>query len=258
MNEWKQRSEESEVVLRNYTATMRDFNRGPDSIMTASTFPERPPSPSPKISLLECSIGSYPSTRTTNIQQVGPGTSTLDSRSTYQTAPTYQSTGRETQIELSADPTTNERSMSTTKSPTSDSWIPGQCPQIFVKGLGRTTIVLRPTMIPWTPDELKRMLQDITSIPEEDITILKDGRILKGFVEHDENNCTLMANVKAARAMTHLEQLEEDELRKTLTSVFDPRSSTLGDVSLESLQRRETAKQKLYTSYLGARRVMRL
>ncbi len=258
MDEWDQRSQESDVVLRNYTATIRQFNRGPDSIMSASTFPEWSTSPSPKISLLETSIGSYPSTRIIRFQQVGSGASTLDSRSTYQTAPTYQSTDREMQIELSADPTTDERSTSTTKSPSSNSWIPGQCPQIFVKGLGRTTIVLRPTMMPWTPDGLKVILQRITAIPAVHINILKDGRILKDHEPHGENNCTLMAYEKAGRALTHLEQLEEDELRKTLTSVFDPRSSTLGDLSLESLQRREMAKQKLYTSYLAARRVMRL
>lgn len=90
------------------------------------------------------------------------------------------------------------------------------------------------------------------------MTILKDGRILKDFEHYGEHNCTLMANVKAARALTHLEQLEQDELQKALTSVFDPSSSTLGGLSLEGLQRREMAKQKLYTSYLAARRVMRL
>lgn len=258
MDEWDQRSQEKDVVLRNYTATIRQFNRGPDSIMSATTFSERPASPSPKTSLLETSIGSYPSTRIIRSHQVGPGASTLYSRSTYQTAPTHQSTDTEMQIELSADPTTGKRSMSATESPSSNSWIPGQCPQVFVKGLGRSTIVLRPTTMPWTPDELKDMLQRITGIPVGDMTILKHGRIPKDFEKYNENNCTLMANVKAARALTHLEQLEQDELRKTLTSVFDPRSSTLGDLSLESLRRREMAKQKLYTSYLAARRVIRL
>ena len=258
MDEWKQRSEENEVVLRNYNTTLRHFNRGPDSIMTASTLPERPTTPSPNISLLESSSGSYHSVRITNSHQVGPDTSTLDSRSSYQTAPAYQSTSREMQIEQSADPTTDERSTSMTKSPSSSSWIPGQCPQIFVKGLGRTTIVLRPPMIPWTPEEVKLMLQRVTAIPEGEITVLKDGRTLKDFAEYSENNCTLMANVKAARVKTHLEQLEEDELRKTLTSFFDPRSSTLGDLSLESLRRREVAKQKVYASYLATRRAMRL
>ena len=112
-------------------------------------------------------------------------------------------------------------------------------------------------MMPWSPPELKEMLQRTTGIPFNDIALLKDGRILEDGLDYD-NNCTLMANVKAARAMTHLEQLEQDELQKTLASAFDSRSTTLGDASLGSLQRREIAKQKLYTSYLRARGVLHL
>ena len=256
MDELSQKSQEREIVLKNYTATIRQFGRGADSIISVATFSERPPSPSPKISLLENSIGSDPSTRTVKLSQTGPGASSLDSSSTYQTAPAYQSTDTEMQMELFADPITNDRSTPTMKPP-SHSWIPGQCPQVFVKGLGRTTIVLRPTMMPWDSSELKQMLQRITGTPFNDITLLKDGRILEDYSGYD-NNCTLMANVKATKGTTYLEQLEQDELQKTLASVFDSRSNTLGDASLGSIQRREIAKQKLYTSYLRARGVLRL
>ena len=59
--------------------------------------------------------------------------------------------------------------------------------------------------------------------------------------------------------MTFLEQLEQDELHKILYSAFDLRSTTLDDdASLGRLQRREIAKQKLYTTYLRARGVLRL
>ena len=158
-------------------------------------FSERPPSPSPKISLLDTSIGFHPSTRTIKFSQMGPGASSLDSRSTYQTTPAYQSTDTKMQMELFGDSITNNGSTSTMKPP-SNSWIPGQCPQIFFKGLGRTTITLRPTMMPWSPSELKEMLQRITRTPFDFISLLKDGRILEDFSNHYENNCTLMANVE--------------------------------------------------------------
>ena len=103
---------------------------------------------------------------------------------------------------------------------------------------------------------MKEMLQRITGTPFNPISLLKDGRILQDSSYYYENNSTLMANMKAARAMTHLEQLEQDELQNTLYSAFDSRSTTLGDASLGSLQRREIAKQKLYTSYLRARGVL--
>ena len=142
MDELNQRSQEREIVLQNYTATIRQIGRGADSIISVITFSERPPSPSPKISLLGTSIGSDPSTGTIKFSQMGPGSSSLDSRSTYQTAPAYRSTDTEMQMEPSTDPMADDRSTPTMKPP-SNSWIPGQCPQIFVKGLGRTTIVLR-------------------------------------------------------------------------------------------------------------------
>ena len=232
--------------MRNYNTTIRQFARGADSIMTASTFPEAPPSPSPKISLLEPSIG------------IGSSNKTAHSRSTYETAPSHQRA--ETVIEILDDPTSDAKSMKTIQA----HWGPGSPGQLFVKGLQQHTIALQLPELPERAFDLKDILHHKTGTPPDFISLLKNGRLLNNdslLVDAGiTRDSTLQAyvNAKAMREQSYLVELEEHEMRWMMSDMSNSTSSTLGELSLEAIYRKENSRQTLYTRYLRLKGGLRL
>ena len=243
------------MILQNYGATIQRFARGADSIMTASTFPDRSPSPSPEVSFLNPSLDSCSTYITAPSHRTEDPVASLASRSTDETARLHLTT--DTRLASPEAGASSDTESTSTIEHSAEKERLEECQQLFVKGLAAHTIVLSSLESPIYVSELKNLLYREVGIPEAFITLLHGGKRLEDphtTTSHAiRHNPTLQGYVYSASEGDFRDELEEREIREFLFSGLSSSASTMDGASLGYYARKESTKQKLYTNYLKAR-----